>query len=139
MLLGLILLFVTLAGCILFALKPVWFPAAITAAAVALRECGFSGRITLLGKEALEPYDRTVLSKFVLNDMPVSEVPPLRPADYWKSQQVERLEATIVGLDAIEQVAREDLDGVQAGQTRGEFTPKPAAEAPRATRRGPGR
>ncbi len=34
MLLGLILLLITLAGCILFAVKPVWFPAAITAEAL---------------------------------------------------------------------------------------------------------
>jgi NADPH-dependent 2,4-dienoyl-CoA reductase/sulfur reductase-like enzyme/nitrite reductase/ring-hydroxylating ferredoxin subunit len=71
-----------------------------TAAAVALREAGFSGTITLIGEEALEPFDRTVLSKFVLNDMPASEVPPLRPPDFWRRQRVDRLEATIVGLDA---------------------------------------
>jgi cytochrome c oxidase subunit II len=34
MLLGLILLLIALAGCILFAVKPVWFPAAITAEAL---------------------------------------------------------------------------------------------------------
>jgi apoptosis-inducing factor 3 len=72
-----------------------------TAAAVALRDTGFSGTITLIGEEALEPYDRTVLSKFVLNDMPASEVPPLRPPEYWRSQRIERLEAKIVGLDAV--------------------------------------
>jgi NADPH-dependent 2,4-dienoyl-CoA reductase/sulfur reductase-like enzyme/nitrite reductase/ring-hydroxylating ferredoxin subunit len=72
-----------------------------TAAAVALRDAGFPGSITLIGEEALEPYDRTVLSKFVLNDMPASDVPPLRPPEYWTSQRIERLEATIAGLDAI--------------------------------------
>jgi nitrite reductase/ring-hydroxylating ferredoxin subunit len=71
-----------------------------TAAAVALRDAGFPGAITLIGEEALEPYDRTVLSKFVLNDMPAAEVPPLRPAEYWTGQRIERLEATVVGLDA---------------------------------------
>jgi apoptosis-inducing factor 3 len=71
-----------------------------TAAAVALRDAGFSGTITLIGEEALEPYDRTVLSKFVLNDMPASEVPSLRPPEYWRTQRIERLDATIVGLDA---------------------------------------
>src|ERR1700690_171880 len=35
MLLGLILLLVTLAGCLLFLFKPVWFPLAITAEALA--------------------------------------------------------------------------------------------------------
>jgi NADPH-dependent 2,4-dienoyl-CoA reductase/sulfur reductase-like enzyme/nitrite reductase/ring-hydroxylating ferredoxin subunit len=71
-----------------------------TAATVALRDAGFPGAITLIGEEALEPYDRTVLSKFVLNDMPAAEVPPLRPAEYWTSQRIERLQATVVGLDA---------------------------------------
>ncbi len=71
-----------------------------TAVAVALRDAGFSGIITLAGEEALEPYDRTVLSKFVLNDMPASDVPPLRSVDYWRTQRIERLEAKIVGIDA---------------------------------------
>ena len=71
-----------------------------TAAAVALRDRGFLGTITLIGEEALEPYDRTVLSKFVLNDMPAAKVPPLRPPEYWTSQRIERLEAKVVGLDA---------------------------------------
>src|ERR1700691_4662624 len=35
MLLGLILLLLTLAGCLLFAFKPAWFPLAITAEALA--------------------------------------------------------------------------------------------------------
>jgi NADPH-dependent 2,4-dienoyl-CoA reductase/sulfur reductase-like enzyme len=74
--------------------------AAGTAAAAALRDAGFSGAITLIGEEALEPYDRTVLSKFVLNDMPVSDVPALRPPGYWASQRIERLEAKIAGIDA---------------------------------------
>jgi len=77
-----------------------------TAAAIALRDAGFSGKITLVGDEALEPYDRTVLSKFVLNDMPASDVPSLRPPDYWRSQRIERLEARFVGLDAIAKKVR---------------------------------
>jgi NADPH-dependent 2,4-dienoyl-CoA reductase/sulfur reductase-like enzyme/nitrite reductase/ring-hydroxylating ferredoxin subunit len=72
-----------------------------TAAAVALREAGVSASITLIGEEALEPYDRTVLSKFVLNDMPESDVPPLRSPEYWTSRRIVRLQAKIVGLDAI--------------------------------------
>ena len=39
--------------------------AAGAAACAALRECGFDGRITLIGDEPHAPYDRTVLSKFV--------------------------------------------------------------------------
>ena len=77
-----------------------------TAAAVALRDAGFSGGITLIGNEAAEPYDRTVLSKFVLNDMPASDVPPLRPAEYWSSQRIERMVATIARLDATGKTVR---------------------------------
>jgi apoptosis-inducing factor 3 len=77
-----------------------------TAAAVALRDAGFTGRLTLIGEEALEPYDRTVLSKFVLNDMPAPDVPPLRPPDYWTSRRIARVETRIVGIDASAQTVR---------------------------------
>ena len=74
--------------------------AAGTAAAVALRELGFSGRLTMIGNEALEPYDRTVLSKFVLADMKPSDVPPLRRDGYWAEHRIDRMDATVVRLDA---------------------------------------
>ena len=74
--------------------------AAGTAAAVALRELDFSGRITMIGNESLEPYDRTVLSKFVLADMKPSDVPPLRSDGYWAEHRIERMDATVVRLDA---------------------------------------
>jgi NADPH-dependent 2,4-dienoyl-CoA reductase/sulfur reductase-like enzyme/nitrite reductase/ring-hydroxylating ferredoxin subunit len=71
-----------------------------TAAAVFLREAGFSGRITVIGQEALEPYDRTVLSKFVLADMKPSDVPALRRDAYWTTRRIDRKEATITRVDA---------------------------------------
>ena len=71
-----------------------------TAAAVALRELSFSGQITMIGTEALEPYDRTVLSKFVLADMKPSNVPPLRRDGYWVEHRIDRMDATVVRLDA---------------------------------------
>ena len=71
-----------------------------TAAAVALRELGFSGRITMIGNEAREPYDRTVLSKFVLADMKPSDVPPLRSDSYWAEHRIDRMDATVVRLEA---------------------------------------
>jgi apoptosis-inducing factor 3 len=71
-----------------------------TAAAVFLRVAGFAGRITLIGQEALEPYDRTVLSKFVLADMKPSDVPPLRLDEYWAQHRVDRKAATITRVDA---------------------------------------
>jgi NADPH-dependent 2,4-dienoyl-CoA reductase/sulfur reductase-like enzyme/nitrite reductase/ring-hydroxylating ferredoxin subunit len=74
--------------------------AAGTSAAVALRDAGFSGRITMIGNEALEPYDRTVLSKFVLADMKPSDVPPLRRDAYWTDHRIQRVDATIARVDA---------------------------------------
>ena len=71
-----------------------------TAAAVFLRQAGFSGRITMIGQEALEPYDRTVLSKFVLADMKLSDVPALRGDGYWTRHRIERKDATIARVDA---------------------------------------
>ena len=100
-----------------------------TAAAVTLRDVGFSGTITLIGEEALEPYDRTVLSKFVLNDMPPSDVPPLRPPEYWRSQRIERLEAKIVGLDAIGKNVRLS-DGTVLGYDTAVLAPGATANVP---------
>ncbi len=74
--------------------------AAGTAAAVALRDLGFSGRVTMIGNEAPEPYDRTVLSKFVLADMKPSDVQPLRSNGYWAEHRIDRMDATVVRLDA---------------------------------------
>jgi len=75
--------------------------AAGTAAAAALREFGFGGRILLIGREAGEPYDRTALSKFVLQgDKTPEEAPPLREADFFRQQRIERLHAEVVRLDA---------------------------------------
>jgi nitrite reductase/ring-hydroxylating ferredoxin subunit len=71
-----------------------------TATAVALRDAGFAGRITMVGDEALEPYDRTVLRKFVLADMKPSDIPPLRRDGYWTTHRIDRIEATITRVDA---------------------------------------
>jgi NADPH-dependent 2,4-dienoyl-CoA reductase/sulfur reductase-like enzyme len=71
-----------------------------TAAAVFLRDAGFSGRITVIGQEALEPYDRTVLSKFVLADMKPSEIPALRRDADWTEQRIDRRDTTITRVDA---------------------------------------
>lgn len=75
--------------------------AAGTAAAAALREFGFGGRLLLIGGEPGEPYDRTALSKFVLQgDKAPEEAPPLREADFFRQQRIERLHAEVVRLDA---------------------------------------
>ena len=75
--------------------------AAGTAAACALREFGFSGRIVLLGHEPGEPYDRTALSKFVLQgSMPPDQATPLRDPAFFRAHRIERLHDEAVGLDA---------------------------------------
>lgn len=74
--------------------------AAGAAACVTLRERGFAGRVTLLGDEAHVPYDRTALSKFVPSrEMAPSDVPPLLPADWLESHDIERIVARVVRLD----------------------------------------
>ncbi|WP_281664424.1 FAD-dependent oxidoreductase [Paraburkholderia fungorum] len=74
--------------------------AAGAAACATLRECGFAGHITMIGREAHVPYDRTSLSKFVPSgEMACADVPPLLPPDWFEHERIERLQAEIVGLD----------------------------------------
>lgn len=74
--------------------------AAGTAAAAALREFSYGGRLLLIGHEPGEPYDRTALSKFVLQgDKAPDEAPPLREADFFRQQRIERLHAEVTRLD----------------------------------------
>ena len=83
--------------------------AAGTAAAAALRDFGFGGRIALIGREPGSPYDRTALSKFVTaGQMPPDEIPPLRPDGFYARAGIERLEAEIVALDPTRRVVTLD-------------------------------
>jgi NADPH-dependent 2,4-dienoyl-CoA reductase/sulfur reductase-like enzyme/nitrite reductase/ring-hydroxylating ferredoxin subunit len=75
--------------------------AAGTAAAAELRRRRFDGRVLLIGPEAARPYDRTALSKFVLSgDMQPDEVAPLREPDWFTRNDIERLAATVTGIDS---------------------------------------
>lgn len=75
--------------------------AAGTAAAAALREFGFGGSIALVGRERGLPYDRTSLSKFVVSgEMRPDDVPALRPEGFFEQQNIQRIEAEVVRLDA---------------------------------------
>ncbi|WP_277183777.1 FAD-dependent oxidoreductase [Caballeronia sp. BR00000012568055] len=75
--------------------------AAGAAACAALREAGFPGRIVLAGHDAAMPYDRTSLSKFVVSgDMPADEVPPLLDDDFFEKHAIERVESSVMHLDA---------------------------------------
>ncbi|MEZ0604134.1 FAD-dependent oxidoreductase [Paraburkholderia sp. IW21] len=74
--------------------------AAGAAACAALRECGFAGRITLIGEEPHAPYDRTALSKFVPSgEMAPGDVPPLLATDWFDRHDVERIVAKVSRLD----------------------------------------
>lgn len=74
--------------------------AAGTAAACALREFGFGGAVVLIGPEPGLPYDRTALSKFVMaGGMKPSEVPPLRPPEFFAEQRIQYVHAEATALD----------------------------------------
>lgn len=73
--------------------------AAGTAAACALRDQGFGGRLVLIDREPAAGYDRTALSKFVLaGQMKADEVPSLRESDYWSRRRVERFDKQVSRL-----------------------------------------
>lgn len=75
--------------------------AAGTAAASALREHGFAGRVLLIDREQAPGYDRTVLSKFVIaGEMPPAQVPELKDAAFFAEQRIERLHAEVRRVDA---------------------------------------
>lgn len=70
-------------------------------AASALRTFGFEGRITLVGDERHLPYDRPPLSKEVLTGEKEPADVVLRPASYFKEQEIElRLGSAATGWDA---------------------------------------
>ena len=73
--------------------------AAGTAAAQALREAGFGGRVVLVGREDRLPYDRTVLSKYDLSGEQGGEKTPLHPAEFYQRHRIERRVAEISAID----------------------------------------
>ena len=74
--------------------------AAGTAAACALREKGFNGRLQLIDRETDPGYDRTALSKFVIAaDMRPDETPPLRENDFYDNNRIERIQGEVMKLD----------------------------------------
>ena len=76
--------------------------AAGTAAACALREKGYNGRLLLIDREKTPGYDRTALSKFVLaGDMQPDDVPALREDGFYQTQRIERIQGEVMKLDVI--------------------------------------
>lgn len=75
--------------------------AAGTAAASALREHGFTGRVLLIDREQAAGYDRTALSKFVIaGEMPPAQIPALKDPAFFAEQRIERLHAEVHRVDA---------------------------------------
>ncbi|MGH1587525.1 FAD-dependent oxidoreductase [Methylobacterium phyllosphaerae] len=72
--------------------------AAAAACVTTLRREGFSGAITLVGREAHPPYDRTKLSKQFLAKPTPPEKTLLEP-DFAAAHQVARIEATATRID----------------------------------------
>ncbi len=66
------------------------------AAAEMLRRQGYSGPITLVGKDESLPYDRPNLSKDFLAGNAPEEWIPLRPADFYREQKIDALTGTEV-------------------------------------------
>lgn len=84
------------------------------AAAGALREAGFEGRVVLLCEEPELPYQRPPLSKeLLLGDIDIA--PPIRPEEWYAEQGVElRLGARVLAVDAAKrELLVEDADGRQ--------------------------
>jgi len=75
--------------------------AAGTAAASALREHGFAGRLLLIDREEAPGFDRTVLSKFVIaGEMAPAQIPDLKNDDYYREQRIERVHGHVNRMDA---------------------------------------
>ncbi len=69
-------------------------------AAQTLREEGFGGRVVLLDRAGRVPYDRTLLSKYVLSGEAGGEKSPLQKQDFYRAHRIERVAAEVVSLDA---------------------------------------
>ena len=68
-------------------------------AAVTLREEGFKGRIVLVGREAGVPFGRPPLSKTYLRSEEDLSGWYVRPPDWYREHDLERLESTVVAVD----------------------------------------
>jgi NADPH-dependent 2,4-dienoyl-CoA reductase/sulfur reductase-like enzyme/nitrite reductase/ring-hydroxylating ferredoxin subunit len=78
--------------------------AAGVAAAAALRDNGFNGRLLLIDGQPQPCYDRTALSKFVLaGDMAPDDVPPLREPEFFQQQRIGQVHARVNQLEVSSQ------------------------------------
>ncbi len=74
--------------------------AAGTAAAQALREAGFAGRVVLISQEDRLPYDRTVLSKYALSGKQGGEKTPLQDGSFYERHAIERLTRNVRTIES---------------------------------------
>jgi NADPH-dependent 2,4-dienoyl-CoA reductase/sulfur reductase-like enzyme/nitrite reductase/ring-hydroxylating ferredoxin subunit len=73
--------------------------AAGAAAVSALRDGGFSGRLLLIDPDPRAPYDRTMLSKFVLaGKQSLDEVPAVRDDAFFERHGIERIVAKVTSV-----------------------------------------
>lgn len=85
--------------------------AAGAAAAQALREEGFGGRVVLIGREDRLPYDRTVLSKYALSGKQGGEKTPLQEAAFYDRHAIERMTRIVSAIEpAARKIVFEDGD-----------------------------
>jgi NADPH-dependent 2,4-dienoyl-CoA reductase/sulfur reductase-like enzyme len=73
--------------------------AAGAAAAQTLRELGFAGEIVMLDRDNRVPYDRTLLSKYVLSGASGGEKSPLQSQTFYQSRAIDRRTATVTAID----------------------------------------
>lgn len=78
--------------------------AAGAVAAQTLRTEGFSGSILMIDAEGELPYDRTVLSKYVLSGAKAGEKSPLQTADFYHRLAIERRQGRVRLLDPIAKI-----------------------------------
>lgn len=72
--------------------------AAGAVAAQSLRAEGFTGRVVLIDREGTLPYDRTILSKYVLAGTEAGEKSPLQDDAFYRAQGIERHSAEAAAL-----------------------------------------
>jgi apoptosis-inducing factor 3 len=70
-------------------------------AAQTLRETGFNGRVVMFDEVNRVPYDRTLLSKYVLSGEPGAEKSPLQSQAFYKEHDIERRTGRVTCLDAV--------------------------------------
>ena len=104
-------------------------------AAVTLREEGFTGPVTLVGREPGVPFGRPPLSKTYLRSEEDLDGWYVRPASWYDEHDVERLTAEVTGIDAAAHTlalgSGQELE--YASAAAGHW--RPAAPAPAARRR----